>query len=134
MAKTAIAPPSPTTPQLRLPELKLPRLDLDTVFAVQKANLAAAQEAQTVLVDAAQAIARVQHGRVEQAVADAKATLASRKLTDPQAVLAEIKAAIEKNVVATKEVVDLALAAQRRVGELFTRRAQANAEALKAAA
>ena len=132
MAKIAPVPSSP--PGFKLPEPKLPKFDLDALFAVQKANLATAHEAQTVLVEAFQAIAKVQQGRVEQAVADAKATLESRKLADPQAVLAEVKAAVEKNVAVSKEVVDLAVAAQRRVVELFTQRAQASVEELKAAA
>ena len=132
MAKIASAPSS--TPGFKLPELKLPKFDLDALFAVQKANLATAHEAQTVLVDAFQAIAKVQQGRVEQAVADARAVLEGKKLSDPQAVLAEVKAAVEKNVAVSKEVVDLAVAAQRRVGELFTQRTQASVEELKAAA
>ena len=132
MAK--IAPVPSSTTGFKLPELKLPKLDLDALFAVQKANLAAAHEAQAVLVEAFQAIAKAQQGRVEQAVAEAKATLESKKLSDPQAVLAEVKAAVEKNVAVSKEVVDLAVAAQRRVVELFTQRTQASVEELKAAA
>ena len=86
------------------------------------------------LADAFLAIAKVQQGRVEEAVAAARAALESRKLTDPQAVLAEVKAAVEKNVAVSKEVVDLAVAAQRRVVELFTQRTQANVEDAKALA
>ena len=132
MAK--IAPVPSGTHGFKLPELKLPKFDLDALFAVQKANLATTHEAQTVLVEAFQAITKVQQGRVEQAVADARAVLESRKLTDPQAVLAEVKAAVEKNVAVTKEVAELTVAAQRRVVELFTQRAQASVEELKAAA
>ena len=76
----------------------------------------------------------MQQGRVEEATADAKAALAGKKLSQPQAVLAEVKAAVEKNTATAKQVVDLAVAAQRRVGELFTQRAQASVEELKAAA
>jgi hypothetical protein len=125
---------SSSAPGFKLPEPKLPKFDLDALFAVQKANLAAAHEAQTVLVDAFQAIAKVQQGRVEEAVAGARAVLEGKKLSDAQAVLAEVKAAIEKNVAVTKEVVDLTVAAQRRVVELFTQRTQASVEELKAAA
>ena len=76
MAKTAV---EFETPKLNLVpekflELKLPKFDLDALFSVQKANLAAANEVQTVLVDAAQAVARVQYGYIEQTVADMKAT------------------------------------------------------------
>ena len=132
MARIASTPSS--TAGFKLPELKLPKFDLDALFAVQKANLATAHEAQTVLVEAFQAIAKVQQGRVEQAVAEAKAALESKKLSDPQAVLAEVKAAVEKNVAVSKEVVELTVAAQRRVVELFTQRTQASVEELKAAA
>lgn len=132
MAQIASVPSSTTG--FKLPEPKLPKFDPDAVFAVQKANLAAAHEAQTVLVDAFQAIARVQQGRAEEAVAAAKAALAGKKLSQPQAVLAEVKAAVEKNTAIAKQVLDLAVAAQRRVGELFTQRAQASVEELKAAA
>ena len=79
-------PRSPLSPSsttgFKLPELKLPKFDLDALFAVQKANLATTHEAQTVLVDAVQAIAKVQQGRIEQAVADAKAVLEGKKLSD----------------------------------------------------
>ena len=132
MAQIASTPSS--TAGFKLPEPKLPKFDLDALFAVQKANLAAAHEAQTVLVDAFQAIAKVQQGRVEAAVADAKTALEGKKLTDPRAVLAEVKAAVEKNVAVAKEVVELTVAAQRRVVELFTQRTQASVEELKAAA
>jgi hypothetical protein len=113
MAQIASTPSSTTG--FELPEPKLPKLDLGALFAARKADLAAAHEAQAVLVDAIRAVAKVQQGRVEQAVADAKA-------------------AFEKNVAATKEVADLTVAAQRRVVELFTQRARANSEELKAAA
>jgi hypothetical protein len=132
MAK--IAPVPSATPGFKLPELKLPTFDLDALFAVQKANLATTHEAQTVLVDAFQAVAKVQQGRIEQTVAEAKAALEGKKLSDTQAVLAEVKAAVEKNVAVSKEVVELTVAAQRRVVELFTVRAQASVEEMKAAA
>src|SRR3954471_974391 len=70
------------------PDFKLPKFDLDTLFATQQANLAAVHEAQNVLADAAQAIAKVQYGYVEQAAAKAKAALATKELPKPEAVLA----------------------------------------------
>ncbi len=107
-------------------EPKFPKLDLDALFGAQKANLAVAHEAQRVLVDAAQAIARLQHGYLEQAVAEAKTALASKELRKPEAMLAEVRAAAEQAVAVTKEVVDLAAAAQRRVAELVAQRTAAN--------
>jgi hypothetical protein len=112
-------------------EPTFPKLDLDALFGVQKANLAVVHEAQRVLVDAAQAIARVQHGYVEQTVACTRAALGSQERRKPEAVLAEVKAAAEQAVAVTQEVVDLAVAAQRRVAELVAQRTAANVDQLK---
>ena len=116
------------------PEFKLPKFDLDTLFATQTANLAAVHEAQSVLAGAAQAIAKVQYGYVEQAVTGAKVALASKELPKPEAVLANVKAAAEKTVAVTKEVVDLAVGAQKRAYEVLTQRGQASVAELKAVA
>jgi Phasin protein len=124
-----VANPSVTFPT---PEFKFPAFDLDTLFATQKANLAAVHEAQSVLTGAAQAIAKVQYGYVEQAVAEAKAALATKDLPKPEAVLANVKAGVEKAVAVAKEVVDLAVGAQKRVYEVLTQRSQASVEELKA--
>ena len=113
-------------------EPKFPKLDLDALFGVQQANLAVVHEAQTVLVDAAQAIARVQYGYLEQTIARTRAALGSKQLWKPEAALAEVKAAAEKAVAVGKEVVDLAVAAQRRVAELVAQRGAANADQFKA--
>ena len=98
-------------PEFKIPEFKFPKVDLDALFGVQKANLAAAQEAQNVLIDAAQAIAKVQFGYFEQAVEEAKSAFASKELPKPEAGIASVKAAAEKSVAVAKEVVDLAASA-----------------------
>ena len=128
MAKTSAAP-------FPAPEPKLPKIDLDALFGAQKANLATAHEAETVLLDTAQAIAKAQRGYLEQAVADAKATaIGGSAPKSPEAVVARLKTAAERTIATTKEVVDLAVAAQRQVIELFTQRTQANVEELQALA
>ena len=124
----------PTVVTFPTPEFKLPKFDLDALFASQTANLAAVHEAQSVLTGAAQAIAKVQYGYVEQAVAEAKAALASKELPKPETVLANAKAGVEKTVAVAKEVVDLAVAAQKRAYEVLTQRGQASVEELKAVA
>jgi hypothetical protein len=116
------------------PEFKLPKLDLDVLFASQRANLAAVHQAQSLLTDAAQAIAHVQYGYVEQTVAETKAALATKELPTPEAVLANVKTGIEKTVAVAKEVVDLAVAAQQRAYEVLTQRGQATVDELKAVA
>ena len=129
MAKTAV---EFETPKLNLVPEKFPKFDLDALFSVQKANLAAANEVQTVLVEATQAVARVQHGYVEQAVADVKAALGTKQLPKPDAALADLKAAAEKAFAVAKEVVDLTVGAQKRVAELVSERTQAAVTELKA--
>jgi hypothetical protein len=115
----------------KLPELKLPKLDLDAVFGLQKANLAAVQEAQVVVLEAAQAIVKAQQGYAQELLAGAKAALEAKQPRQPQAVLAEVQAAAEKAVAVGKQNVDLGVAAQRRVADLVTKRVQANLDELK---
>src|SRR3954453_18820563 len=88
--ETSMAKPSVVT--IPTPGFKLPKFDLDALFATQQANLAAVHEAQNVLAGAAQAIAKVQYGYVEQAVAKARSALATKELPKPEAVLANVKA------------------------------------------
>ena len=127
MAKAAVLP-FPT--EFKLPEFKMPKFDLDALFATQKANLAAVHEAQSVLLGAAEAIAKVQYGYVEGALAEAKAAAQSKELPKAETV----KATGEKVTSVAKEVVELAVAAQKRVAELLTQRTQAAVSELKAIA
>jgi hypothetical protein len=122
------------TPEFKLPELKLPKVDVDALFALQKANLAAAYEAQVILVDAAQAIAKVQQGYVEEVVTTVEAALKTKEPKKPETVLADAQAAAEKALAVTKEGVQLGVAAQRRVADLVAKRVQANIEEFKALA
>jgi hypothetical protein len=118
-------------PEFKLPELKLPKLDLDALFGLQKANLAVVQETQAVVLDAVQAIVRLQHGYAAEVVETLKAAAAAKQPAKPETVLADVKAAAEKAVAVTKQGVDLGVAAQQRVAELVTERAKANVEELK---
>ena len=124
----------PTVVTFPTPEFKLPKFDLDVLFATQNANLATVHQAQNVLVEAAQAIAKVQYGYVEQAVAEARAALAAKELPKPETVLANAKAGVEKTVAVAKEVVDLAVGAQKRAYEVLTQRGQASVDELKSVA
>ena len=123
--------PKPAAPALNLPAFKLPRLDLDVLFALHRANLAAAQEAQAVLLDAAQAAAKLQTGYAEELLDAARGAWASAERRQPEAVLAEVKAAAEKAAIVVRQSVGLGVAAQRRLAELTTARASANLEGLK---
>ena len=135
MAKAAT--PLFPAPSFKFPEPKLPKLDLDALFATQKANLAAVQEAQSVLIDAARAIAKVQHDYLGQSMAAVRAAVSRKELAKPDAVLAEIKVAVERISATTKQVMDfavVAVAAQHRAVELVTRRTRANVSELRALA
>ena len=124
----------PSVATFPTPGFKLPAFDLNALFATRTANLAAMQEVQNVLAGAAQAIAKVQYGYVEQAVTEAEAALATRELPKPEAVLGNVKARVEKTVAVAKEVADLAVGAQTRAYEVLTRRGQAQVAELKAVA
>jgi hypothetical protein len=121
-------------PEFKLPELKLPKIDLDALFGVQKANLAVVQETQSVVLEAAQAIMRLQHGYASEVVATLKAAATVKEPKQPQAVLADVQAAAEKAVAVTKQGVDLGVTAQQRVAELVSKRFKANVDELKAVA
>lgn len=120
--------------KITLPEFKLPKFDLEALLGLQKSNLAVVQEAQTVLVDAFQAIARLQYGYAQELAANAKAALSAKQPSEPKAALAEVQAAAGKAVEVTKQGVDLSVAAQKRVVELVSKRVQANVDELKALA
>jgi len=126
--------PELTTLALKLPELKLPKVDLEALHGLQTANLAAMHEVQSVVLEAAQAIARIQHGLLEESVAGFRAVLAGKAPKEPQAILADVKAAAEKAVAAGKQGMDLGVAAQQRVAELVAKRVQANIDEFKSLA
>ena len=121
----------PTLPEVKLPDLKLPKIDLDALFGLQKSNLAVAQETQSVVLEAAQAIVRLEHGYAQEVAETLKAAAATKEPKQPQAVLADVQAAAEKAVAVTKQGVDLGVAAQQRVVELVSQRAKANVDELK---
>ena len=131
-SKTGDAPMAkPTLPELKLPELKLPKFDLDALFGLQKANLSVAQETQSVVLEAFQAIVRLQHGYALEVVETLKTAAKTKEPAKPETVMADVKAAAEKAVAVTKQGVDLGVAAQQRVVELVSQRVKANVDELK---
>jgi hypothetical protein len=123
-----------TVPNFSVPAFKFPKFDLDSLFATQTANLAAVHEAQRVVTDAAQAIAKVQYAYVEQTVTEAKAAMAVKELPKPEAMLANAKTGAEKTIATAKEVVGLAVAAQQRAYTVLRERGQSSVDELKAVA
>jgi hypothetical protein len=70
--------------KITLPEFKLPKFDLEALLGLQKSNLAVVHETQTVLVDAFQAIARLQYGYAQELAANAKAALSAKQPSEPR--------------------------------------------------
>jgi hypothetical protein len=121
----------PVNPTLPHTELKFPKLDIDAVFAAQKANLAVVQEAQNVLIEAAQAIVRAQYDWTMDLVASGENALRGKQPAKPEALVADMQSTAEKSMAVARQSIDLATAAQQRVAELVARRAAANLDELK---
>jgi hypothetical protein len=117
-------------PLVKRPEAGLPRLDLKAVLALPQANLTAVQEAQAVLLGAAQAIAKLQADHAQALITRARGALATREPRKPEAMLAEGKAAAEMTFAAAQQSLELGLAAQRRVAALVAARTRAALERL----
>ena len=111
------------------PSIKFPRVDLDALFALQRANIAAVREAQDVVTEAAEALVRAQYGWVEQTFARANGKVS----VTPQAVVAGLKNAVERAFAVARQGAEIGTGAQKRVADLFAARAAANVEAGKAA-
>ncbi|MFL5333199.1 MAG: hypothetical protein ACJ8H8_08445 [Geminicoccaceae bacterium] len=115
---------APTWPRDSRPASGTTGIDLDSLFILHKGNLAVIHEAQAVIADAVQEIVRVQCSYVERFLADAKAALLGRETVRPGATLV-------RSASTAKEVVELAVAAQTRVGDLLTRLARANLDEVR---
>ena len=131
MSKSAA---STTFSDLKLSEFKLPKFNIDALFTAQKANLAVVQEVQSVMIDAAHSIARIQYGWVAEVMASGEGALHAKQPAKPEDVVVGIQTTAEKAMGVAKESMGLATAAQQRVTELVTQRAAANLDELKALA
>ena len=119
-----------TSPASDASSVPFPRVDIDAVFALYRANLAAARAAQDVLVEAAEAVAKAQYGWAEQTLA---ALEGSKGPVTPEAFLAGVRDAAERAFAVARQGAEIGTGAQKRVANLFAARATANVEAGKAA-
>ena len=110
---------------------ELPRFDLDAVVAMQRANLHTFVQAQKILTDAAQGIAKAQAGYVNEIVAQMQGAMARKDAKRSDAYLAEMRAAAERAVTVATEQFGLGTKAQSEVVDLLTKRAVANFEHVK---
>ena len=117
-----------------LPTFKLPKVDLEAVFALQKANLATVHEAQTVLVDAAQAMFKAQYGLAEETLKTAEDTAGNKDAQKPEQIFNGARVNADKALAVAKENLDRGVAAQSKVADLIAKRVAANFDELKALA
>ncbi|MCB1969484.1 MAG: phasin family protein [Geminicoccaceae bacterium] len=117
------------------PRFVAPKFNADALIALQKSNIETLVQAQTILIDAAQAISKVQYGWVAESLkafeGAFEGNVTARK---PEELMADAKAAAEKVVKVAKEEIDLGMKAQNEVVDLVTKRVAANLEEVKALA
>lgn len=109
----------------------LPKVDLESLFALQKANLESLTQAQHVWIDAAQAILALQQGWVQDVVSgfDGFGKVDAQK--KPEAYFADAKANAEKAMAVAKQGIDLGLKAQSDMAQILSKRAAANMDGFK---
>lgn len=110
---------------------KLPTFDVETLFAQAKANLDAATEAQSVLIDAAKAIGQLRADYAAETLAYTRNLLSNPEPKGPEAVAADVRAATERLVAATRKELELGAKAQNEVATLVQSRLAENFESMK---
>jgi len=111
----------------------LPKLDVDAVFAMQKANMDTLVRAESVLLDAAQAAVKAQYGFVTDCMDQMQGVMSGKLDAEkkPQAYVADVKAAADKYVSVTQSQMDLGMKAQAEAMDMITKRVQQNVDELK---
>lgn len=113
-----------------------PKFDLDAFATIHKGNLETAFQAQKVLTDAAQAMAKLNADWLKDVALKARAYYAKPAATSarskPEAVLADAREAAERGLAVAREGLDVGVRAQGEVVDLLARRAAANLDSVKA--
>ena len=112
----------------------MPKFDFGSLVAMQKGNVETLVQAQGVMVEAAQAIAKLQTGFLEETFKNMQTFLKFDGKAKPETYFADAKAAAEKAIAVAKEELDVGMKAQTEVVQLVSKRAAANIEGLKAMA
>ena len=126
-----------TAPKFEMPKFEMPKFDMpgvnfDAVVALHKANMETMVEAQSIWMQTAEAMAKLQYGWVEETFKQGEAMMkgdVSKK--KPEEFMADAKAAADKVMAVAKEQADLGLKAQKKVADLVTKRVNANIEDVK---
>ncbi|MFP4361329.1 MAG: hypothetical protein ACLFTG_11715 [Alphaproteobacteria bacterium] len=111
----------------------LPKLDVDALFAMQKANMDTLVKAQTVLLDAAQAAVKAQSGFFADYMDQMQAMLTGKfdVAKKPDAYVADVKAVADKYVSVTQNQMDLGMKAQAEAMDMIAKRVQQNVDELQ---
>jgi len=111
----------------------LPKFDMDTLVAMQKANMDTVVQAQTVVLNAVQAAAKMQYGLLNDYVEQVQAMLTGKFDADkkPEAYFADAKAVADRVVSVAQNQMDLGMKAQAEAVDLIAKRAQQNVDELQ---
>mgnify|MGYP006283366007 FL=1 len=110
-----------------------PKFDMETFFAMQKANMDTMVKAQNVMLEAFQAAAKVQYGFVNEYFEQAQSLMSGKFDADkkPEAYVADVKAVADKVVTVAQTQMDLGMKAQAEAMDLLSKRAQKNVDELQ---
>jgi hypothetical protein len=111
-----------------------PKFNIEAVVAMQKANLETILQAQKVLAETAQAVVKLQAGWLNEVAQRATASMKVGGAHKPETMFADAKASAERALGVARQGIDLSLRAQSEVVDLFTARAAANVDSVKALA
>ncbi len=109
------------------------KFDIDALFAMQKANMDALVQAQSVLMEAAQAAAKVQYGLVNEYVEQVQSLMTGKFDSEkkPETYFADVKAAADKAVTIAQTQMDLGMKAQAEAMDVLAKRAHKNVDELQ---
>ncbi|MCB1883154.1 MAG: hypothetical protein KDG89_04010 [Geminicoccaceae bacterium] len=103
--------------------------DVNVLVALHKANFNTLLQAQGVLFDTTQAMARLGYALFEENLRHAERLLTTK--AEPGMYASEAKAAAERAVLVSKEQAGLGLHAQRAIADLVTKRVQAGVDEMQ---
>lgn len=109
-----------------------PKVDVEALFALQRANLETLFQAQKLVFDLFETLSRRQAEVVKEVLAKAEAyTRGFDPARQPKAYVEEARAAVEKAMAEVRQAVELGLETQKKVVELFVQRAAANLDEMR---
>ena len=114
------------------PKPTFPTVNFDAFVALQKANVETFVQAQGIVLDAAQAIAKLQYSWISDAMKGAEVAFdAGATAKKPEEYMADAKTAAEKVMSVAKQELDLGIKAQTEVADLVAKRVAANLEEVR---